>query len=203
MPRQQANLIQVDRCGLCGIAAFKVDLTSILSACSRYLPPRPIFHEFRGSPTDLQRSPCRSACPNPCPGNTGMHFLETHTFTRLHGPLKHRGTKLQTSSCRTISLRLSRSMWSSRTLGNLGVKLDPLCERFRAFDLCLPRSNLKWLQVRKIPVWDYRNDRDAKSYWESCSCSMLGRSTNLILLDLGPELQRCSRWNTMASDNKS
>ena len=125
------------------------------------------------------------------------------TFTRLHGPFKHRGTKLQTSSCRTISLRLSRSMWSSRTLGNLGVKLDPLCERFRGFNLCLARSNLKWLQVRKIPVWDYRNDRDAKSYWESCSCSMLGRSTNLILLDLGPELQRCSRWNTMASDNKS
>ena len=52
--------------------------TSISSACSRYLPPRPIFHEFRGSPTDLQRSPCRSACPNPCPGNIGMHFLETH-----------------------------------------------------------------------------------------------------------------------------
>lgn len=78
VPCQQANLIQVDRCGLCGIAAFKVDLTSISRACSRYLPPRPIFHEFRGSPTDLQRSPCRSACPNPCPGNTGMHFLETH-----------------------------------------------------------------------------------------------------------------------------
>ena len=54
------------------------DLTSISSASFRYPPPRPIFHEFRGSPTDLQRSPCRSACPNPCPGNIGMHFLETH-----------------------------------------------------------------------------------------------------------------------------